>query len=163
MRIIWLLLLPIALYAQSTMQVVITNVYDGDTLYGVTMASQAVSIRLAYIDAPELEQPDGTNAKIYLNSMVSNKTVILTNITTDPFGRYIATMNLNGTNINAVMVSNGYAWAYDIGLKNLNFMFALKAIQYQARIEKLGLWKNNNPVKPYDYRNKEYAKWQNNK
>ncbi|MBO8229573.1 nuclease [Prochlorococcus marinus str. MU1404] len=91
----------------------IKNCYDGDTC----TTESGEKIRLACIDAPELQ---GKNAdplkakasKEFINNLLSNKKVTIKRIDTDRYGRTIAEIFLEGTNIQKLMVKNGFAKIY---------------------------------------------------
>ena len=88
----------------------IKNCYDGDTC---TTESDE-KIRLACIDAPEIRgknaDPLKANAsKEYINNLLSNKKVKIKRIDTDRYGRTVAEIFIGGTNIQKLMVKNGFA------------------------------------------------------
>jgi len=161
----WLLLLfvPMCLSAQNVTSLFVTNVYDGDTIHGTNVTGQVCSVRLYGIDAPELEQPYGTNAKMVLSNYVMNKTVEIIFMGKDPFGRIIGVIKWNQSNINMLMIVEGMAWYYDIGNKDLNLAYAFRTFQYEAKIGKVGLWADKNPISPFQYRSGNFAKWNKKK
>ena len=70
-------------------------------------------IRLKGIDAPEKGQPFGQAAKRRLSELVFNQTgTVETSGRPDKYGREIGTVYVGRKDINAEMVSSGYAWAY---------------------------------------------------
>ena len=88
----------------------IKNCYDGDTC---TTESDE-KIRLACIDAPEIrgKNADPLKAKAsreFINNLLSNKKVIIKRIDTDRYGRTVAEIFIEGTNIQKLMVKNGFA------------------------------------------------------
>ena len=88
----------------------IKNCYDGDTC---TTESDE-KIRLACIDAPEIrgENADPLKAKAsreFINNLLSNKKVTIKRIDTDRYGRTVAEIFIEGTNIQKLMVKNGFA------------------------------------------------------
>ncbi|RAX55465.1 hypothetical protein CCY97_04155 [Helicobacter sp. 10-6591] len=54
--------------------------------------------------------------------------------------------------VNAEQVKNGYAWAYR------KYSNAYTHLEIKARAEKRGLWKQNNPVKPSEFRKNQKEK-----
>ena len=91
----------------------IKNCYDGDTC---TTESDE-KIRLACIDAPEIrgKNADPLKAKAsrkFINNLLSNKKVTIKRIDTDRYGRTVAEIFVEGTNIQKLMVQNGFAKIY---------------------------------------------------
>jgi micrococcal nuclease len=90
--------------ACSPSQPVVEQVVDGDTL--VLMGDESEKFELAYIDAPEREQPYGKEAKNFLKEKVNSGSVSFI-ITDDKKVEVI----FEGKSLNLVMVEKGYAWA----------------------------------------------------
>lgn len=67
---------------------------------------------------------------------------------TDRYGRSIATVLLNGKNINLEMVNAGFAWHYRAYSKDKVYTDA-EAI---SRKQKKGLWKDKSPIPPWEFR-----------
>ncbi len=70
-----ILLCCTSLCSAETLHGIVTYVYDGDTII-VQADNQYYRIRLASIDAPELDQPYGLEAKRTLGKLVYNKPII---------------------------------------------------------------------------------------
>ena len=83
----------------------VISVYDGDTF----MTENRQSIRLAGLNAPEIENCMGTDAKKGLSSLILGKRVRLSDLKTDPFRRIMALVYLDGTLVNEVMIRAGLA------------------------------------------------------
>ncbi len=79
----------------------------------------------------------------HINSIPRNK-----NKSTDKYGRTVAVIFKGNTNINLEMVKKGCAWNYMYYNKSLYTIFA----QITAKNKKAGLWADNNPQAPWDYR-----------
>ena len=96
--------------------VTIRSCYDGDTCRTTT----GERIRLACIDTPELrwklaDPIPATAARDHLCEMVVGQTVGLRRITTDRYGRTVAKLFPDGTNVQQAMVASGHAeifWKY---------------------------------------------------
>jgi len=107
------LLIPNAALGQTSEDVVITSCYDGDTC----TSSTGEKIRLACIDTPELrgKRADPVTAKgarDYLSELVVGRKITLRRITTDRYGRTVAELFLNGSNVQQQLVASGHASIY---------------------------------------------------
>ena len=80
-------------------------VVDGDTF--ITENHQ--SVRLAGLDAPELENCMGQDAKKALSTLILGKRVQLRDLKADPFRRIMALVYVNSTLVNEVMIRAGLA------------------------------------------------------
>ena len=76
----------------------VVEVIDGDTF-----RTAANRIRLANVDAPELNEPGGQAAKRELERLIGGKEVIYEEKARDPYGRIVAQVWVNGTDVNAAM------------------------------------------------------------
>ena len=102
--------------AHALISVTIASCYDGDTCTTTT----GEKIRLACIDTPELrgKRADPIHAKAardHLRSLVVGQTVGIRRITTDRYGRTVAELFVDGSNVQQQLVASGYAdiyWKY---------------------------------------------------
>ena len=107
-------LLIYLLKTKATLNMIkIKNCYDGDTC----TTESGEKIRLACIDAPEIrgKNADPLKAKAskeFINNLLSNKKVKIKRIDTDRYGRTVAEIFVEGTNIQKLMVQNGFAKIY---------------------------------------------------
>jgi len=129
----------------------IKKVYDGETFWIELDNGNIDSVRLWGIDCPELGQQYGKAAQKYLESHI-HREVNLEYKSRDKnkFMMAIVTYSLkNGdeVNLNNLLIEKGYAWKnkYSDDKK-------LEKLQEQARKKKLGLWRNSNPVPPWEWR-----------
>lgn len=130
----------------------IVKVIDGDTIDVLTNAKQKIRVRLLDIDAPEKKQAYGNVSRKYLASLVAGKAVFIKKSKKDIYQRTLGTVFSNKININAKMVESGYAWAYRYkGIANNQEMIRLET---QAKQNKKGLWKDKNPIAPWDFRHR---------
>lgn len=129
----------------------VIGVLDGDTIDCLTAEYNKKRIRLANIDAPEKSQAFGQKAKQRLANYVFGKTIIVSESKTDRYGRSIAEIFDTADqsySINYKMVQDGLAWAYDRYVTDIAYIKA----QQQAQSERKGLWIDNNPIKPEEFR-----------
>lgn len=122
------------------------KVIDGDTILVTFGADIPVSIRLADLDAPELGQHFGFEAKANLEELLSLHQAQLTFEENDKYGRKVCTLLLNGLNLNNQLVENGFAWA------SPDSSIAFGNAQKKAKEERVGLWSHNNPLPPWEWR-----------
>ena len=140
------LLLPLTSFGWSGK---VISVYDGDTITVSTTDNQKIKIRLYGIDAPELKkQPYGKASRDYLQRLILNKTVEVTDLGKDMYSRTIAKIFYKNEYINLKMVSTGNAWHYSAYSKDLD----LKEAQITAKEHDVGLWKNELSVAPWEWR-----------
>ena len=96
--------------------VVIATCYDGDTCTTTT----GERVRLACIDTPELQGKradpiTAIEARDHLRSLVVGRTVGIRRITTDRYGRTVAELSVDGSNVQQQLVVSGHAdiyWKY---------------------------------------------------
>ncbi len=77
---------------------------DGDTF-----DAGGVRYRLAGIDAPELHEPNGYNARARLQQLLSLGQVTLIPLGTDVYGRVLVEVLVGAWNVSGVLRSEGYA------------------------------------------------------
>ena len=123
----------------------VIKVSDGDTIT-VLQGKQQVKVRLYGIDAPELKQPYGKKSKQFLANLIAGEVVEVEENGKDRYKRTIGTIYLDDKDINAQMVENGYAWAY----RKFSKKYAPQ--ESGAKYQKLGLWRDEEPVPPWEWR-----------
>ncbi|MBD3885407.1 thermonuclease family protein [Phormidium tenue FACHB-886] len=144
----------------QTMQLVPGSVYDGDTLQ-VTDGTQQIKVRLCGIDAPEQDQAMGIAARDHLRSLLNqdNGEVIVVATDVDRYGRTVAELFVKRAGssseeiaINAQMVKDGYAYHYAQFSSSCPNGASLAALEAQAQAEHVGVWKEADAQRPWDYR-----------
>ena len=126
----------------------VSRVIDGDTVIVVDRADSQVRVRLADIDAPEMRQPYGPQAKAALVTMSGGKQVTVTYTRRDRYGRILGTLTIGNRNINLTMVQSGHAWRYRYA-RNTGVIADAERF---ARENRLGLWRAGGVVEPWAYR-----------
>ena len=119
-------------------------------LVPLLICNQQYKIRLSDIDAPEKKQPYGKAAKWFLSDLIYKKIVTVQFTKKDRYKRIIGRVYLDNIDINKELVRSGYAWVYRRYSKNA----ALMHLEENARAKKIGLWKDDNPIYPSDFRHK---------
>ncbi|EIA2270909.1 thermonuclease family protein, partial [Campylobacter coli] len=118
---------------------------DGDTIE-ISTNNKTSKIRFFGIDAPELKQNFGKQSKAALEKILKDKEVYIFSKNKDNYGRIVAIVKLKDVDINQFLVSQGYAWA------DTYYTNAYIKEQEKAQKNKLGLWKDDNPIEPYKWR-----------
>nr|DAY32750.1 MAG TPA: nuclease-like protein [Caudoviricetes sp.] len=144
MKIVYIFLLFISMSFAGSIKII--KIYDGDTITALTSQKEKIKIRLYGIDAPELKQPFGKASKRHLIDLISKKSLIINEKGKDKYGRTLAVLYNGGQDINAQMVIDGYAWAYD------KFSKDYVAFQQSAKMLQKGLWIDKDVIRPSDFR-----------
>ena len=129
----------------------VVKIIDGDTFDMLTPENKTVRIRMNGIDCPERKQDYYQVAKDGLGNMIFQKNVELQVTGRDRNKRLIAIVFCNKQNINLAMIRQGYAWHFKKYSSDSSFARA----ELEARKKKLGLWKMDNPIPPWEFRNKK--------
>jgi micrococcal nuclease len=131
----------------ETVSTKVLKCHDGDTCT-VRLQGRSQRVRLAEIDAPEVDQPYGRAAGARLSNLVVGRTVTLVITDIDRYGRPVATMYLGNRSINVDQVASGMAWVnprYSHDPK-------LALLQVKARMTRVGLWSQQGPIPPWEWR-----------
>jgi len=114
----------------------------------VYFKEEVYKIRLTEIDAPERDQPYGSDSTKYLKELLKEGEVDADISGTDRYGRKLGRLYWKGMDINRKLVSAGYAWVYDKYVTDNSFY----ENQLTARNLKKGLWADSSPVEPWEWR-----------
>ena len=148
-----LLVLMLFLVPQAELKTVngeVIQIQDGDTLTVKTDRDKMHKVRLADIDAPEMGQPFGKPAKRLATDLALGKIVRVNYTTKDKYKRLIGKLFLpDGKLLNEEMIKSGLAWHYRV--KNPHSSF-LEKLEYKAWQKKLGLWIQESPLPPWEFR-----------
>jgi endonuclease YncB( thermonuclease family) len=126
----------------------VVSIHDGDTLTVVDFTNTQHRLRLQGIDAPERGQPFGTRARDRLAKLTMGKVVTVQDDGRDKYGRTLGRVEAEGQDVNWQMVEDGMAWHY----VRFNNDARLAAAERAARAAKRGLWADNAPVPPWEWR-----------
>jgi endonuclease YncB( thermonuclease family) len=157
-------LFPVSLQATEYIGKVV-SVTDGDTIVILVNNTQH-KIRLTGVDAPESGQPYGTAARQHLSDLVFGKEVRVESDQLDGYGRVLGKVWAQspdcpscGKNLDANlgMLTVGLAWWYRYYKSEQSekdqgrYEFA----EYEAKAKRVGLWQDDNPIAPWDWRRGE--------
>lgn len=101
-----------------TYKALLVRVIDGDSIevdvdLGFKITAR-MPVRFAHINAPELNQPGGKEAKLHLTALLESLDLrIITYKPKDKYGRWLAVVYVGDMNINRQMVEDGHATAYE--------------------------------------------------
>lgn len=130
----------------------VTGVMDGDTVE-VRVAERTMRLRLSEVDAPERTQPFGPQARTRLESLVGGRDVEVQVKETDRYGRSVSWVFVDGQEVGRILVREGLAWWYRAYSQDA----ALGELEREAREARRGLWSQENPEAPWDYRRRQRA------
>ena len=152
-----LLCLPLLAHA-ATLQARVIEVDSGNTLV-VSSINRPLLIRLKAVAPPEVNQPFSEAAREHLKALVIDR-VVAVEYTHLADGYLYARVILDGIDIGSQMLRDGVAWydrADDHGLKEVERNLYAQCEQ-AARDEKRGLWQEQSPVAPWEYRRAQLAR-----
>lgn len=127
----------------------VVSIADGDTLTVADRGSHTV-VRLAEVDAPERHQPYSQVARRQLAALCQSAvTVRVVPVRSDRFDRTVAHVWCDEVHVNWRLVEDGLAWCFRRFLVSPAECLPLEE---RARAERRGLWREANPVAPWDFR-----------
>lgn len=121
------------------------RIIDGDT-FVVMIYDIQMMVRLAGIDAPEMPkrrfegQPYCQKAKDFLEKMVLGKHVDIKGYGIEKYGRQLAEVFADGTNVNLELVKAGLAEIYDGRLPKGFDVKPYQQAEAEAKEAKKGIW-----------------------
>jgi micrococcal nuclease len=167
------LAITLALLAAATpafaFDAAVTRCHDGDTC---TLAD-GERVRLHAIDAPELDQPYGDQARVLINRLVAGQHVDVRPTGDRSYGRMVADIGFldcstsvpagadrhcQARDVGTVMVSAGLAW--EERRWDNNQASRLVERQAEAQAAHRGLWAGVDPVPPWTWRHQHVQSWQ---
>ena len=129
----------------------VVGVPDGDSLK-VERQGKIYKVRLYGIDSPEYGQEDFRPARDYTRDRVSGRTVAITVMDKDRYGRVVALVERDGQLINRELVARGLAWMYPRYCTIEPLCNEMEALQQSAREQRLGLWQGERPLPPWKWK-----------
>ena len=132
----------------------VINVADGDTITVLDDTHTQHKIRLTGIDAPEKRQAFGNVSKQSLADMVAGQPVAVEWVKVDKYGRKVGKVLLAGLDCNLVQIKRGLAWHYKQYQREQSptDQQSYAAAEIEARAAKLGLWRDADPMPPWEFR-----------
>lgn len=149
-KLILILLITNFTYSQTTLTAKVVGIKDGDTVVVLDSLNNQTTLRLAEVDTPEKSQPFGTKAKQFTSDQIYLKTIKYVVTDTDRYGRSIAMIYYDEDNkyLSAEIIKAGMGWHY----KRYSTSKELALFEDNAKESKIGLWVDNNPIAPWEWR-----------
>lgn len=127
----------------------VTQVSDGDTLWVKPEGNHAPrKLRLQGLDAPEICQPGGVEARAALQQLLVNQRLRVTVKYQDTYGRGLARVRAGEQDVGASMVQAGQAWSS----RWHRSLGPYATQESQARAERRGLFADPAAELPRDFR-----------
>lgn len=132
----------------------VTYVTDGDTIWvRPAGGGEPVPVRLQGIDAPEICQPQGPEAKAALAAKALHQAVTVQPRTHDAWHRTVARVGISGQDLGQWLVQSGWAWSPD----HQGRPGPYAAEQARARAARAGLWAHPGALQPRSFRRQHGA------
>lgn len=154
-KILVVFMLAVSLTSFSQYTGKITKIHDGNTFWVKLSDGEIDSVKFYGIDCPELDQQYGVASKEHLESQL-HREIEMKYKGRDRNNYMLAivtytTKKDEKVNLNEELLSKGYAWKnkYTDDKK-------YEKLEKQARKDKVGLWRNSNPVPPWEYRKQKH-------
>ncbi len=135
---------------------------DGDSLevarrgwFSFLLKPKTFPVRLYAIDAPELSQPYGAEARARMREMARGS-FRLEVVDTDRYGRVVGVVYRRNRkkSLNHMIVSSGFAYAY----QRYGRLEGLADAEARARKRRLGIWESGgSQTRPWEHRRKTRA------
>lgn len=129
----------------------VIGVTSGDSIVLLLDNNTQLKVRLEGIDCPELQQEYGDSAKLATVVLCFKKRVRVEKVGVDGYGRTLAYVYVDTLCVNKELIRLGLAWHY----AEFNDNPELAQLEVDARNNKVGLWKQTDPVSPWDFRHKK--------
>jgi endonuclease YncB( thermonuclease family) len=135
----------------------VVHVADGDTITVLDPSNTSFRVRLAGIDAPEKAQPWGKVSKQAMADLVAGKEVIVEWRKRDRYHRLVGVVRVDGADAGLAQITEGLAWHYLDYEKEQTpedrLLYA--SAEQNARAQKMGLWRDPDPVPPWVWRRRK--------
>lgn len=145
-------------WQQRLREGICARVIDGDTVVA-KIDGESYKLRLAYIDAPELDQLAfdgrriGSDSKVFLEQRVLNQKIHVRLLEKDRYGRHIAQIFYAGEDMNQKMLESGHALVYRFyQFSSRKQKVVYLSSQLAAKRARLGVWSTFAFHDPYRYR-----------
>lgn len=141
---------PAEAVKDDALQCTVSSVHDGDSMRARCPGHRdSVRVRIDQIDAPELDQKHGIASRDVLRQLCpTGEPVQLYVMGKDQYERLLADVSCNGKDVATTMVTLGAAWVYTKYVRD----DGLLKQQKQAQASRAGIWNDNDPTAPWQFR-----------
>lgn len=131
----------------------VVNIADGDTLT-LLVGRQHHTIKIAAIDAPERYQKWGDQSRTHLSRLAFNQTAVAECSRLERSGYQTCKVTVNTVDLGLQQISEGMAWwvRQDASIQPAEDQSAYESAELMAKMRRLGLWGETNPVPPWEFR-----------
>ncbi len=126
-----------------------SQIMEGDTFKLDVLGATETTIRLVGVDAPELDQPFGNEARIWLTEKTDGQILRVELKDKDQEGRSLGDVYIGARWLNHELLIAGLAWHEVKSSQDIR----LAQAQLEARSKFAGIWRSASLVAPWDYRN----------
>ncbi len=139
--------------SSTSTNALVTKVVDGDTIHAIldSEPGKDVKVRFLGVNTPETVDPRrpvecfGKQASDFTKSLLANQRALLVADPeadeVDKYGRLLRNVYLaDGTDVNAELIRQGYAYAYVSFPQNAERKAYLRSLEAEARENQRGLW-----------------------
>lgn len=159
-RLFFLLALPLAVFSSgsaASLEGKVTDVTDGEDL-AVLSQGHLVKVKLVGVASPDKNQSYAAIARQHLADLILNKYVVV-RYSALRDGYIVGQVLLGPMDVSAQMLRDGVGWYNKSDEANLSEVErqVYQGSQDAARGERRGLWQEDAPVSPWDYRKAQLA------
>ena len=160
-RLLFLLALPLSFATQgsaSQMQGKVVDILDGERITVVSV-SQPVKVKIMALATPTGTQRFADVATQHLKDLILNKYVAVSYNSMNADGFIVGRVMLTGMDVGSQMIRDGVGWYDKSEAANLGETERQSYVgsELAARKEARGLWRDSEPVAPWEYRLLEAA------
>ena len=139
-------------FGEEVVSATVTKVSDGDT-FQVDTGAGLLKVRVYGIDCPEIEQPQGKEAKALIEKLLPlGASIRLEVVDVDRYGRAVALVYLpDGSTLEDALIRAGLAWVYGRYCHRPECRAWVDG-EHDARADGAGLWAVPAPVPPWEWR-----------
>jgi endonuclease YncB( thermonuclease family) len=140
----------------KTIEGLVVGVADGDTITVLDQQKNTYKIRLQGIDAPEKKQAFGEKSKQSLHDLVHGKQVRIEYDKEDKYGRIVGKVTVDDVDVCLQQLVLGMAWHYKKyqNEQSVSDRAVYSETELKSQSLKLGLWSDDTPMPPWEFRKK---------